>query len=365
MASREPMWFCHECDAEMRPLMVPDPVCASCRSSFVEKMEDPTDDPRQFHRGGGLDFGGTPGDMPLGLEAFLYMLQGAATQGSMRQTTTRGNSRTTRTFELRNGPGGTSRTVRTSNGALEDPDQPTMADFLQRSPSDGEGGINGSLMARYLMALLGRDGGEMLGGQGPQAGRMGDYVFNQEALDQIITQLMESSNASRPVAATDEIVEKLPREVLEEGSPMLEKDCAVCKDQFKLETDDPDEQIVVTLPCKHPFHEPCILPWLKSSGTCPVCRFALIPQPDHHGPPPSENGEGGSSSRRSPSRTNSGSGNGPTQGSLFQSILGHYSPGGGGGGGQSNSRTTRRHTSDSNSNRTRNNIPGGWEEDLD
>ena len=58
---------------------------------------------------------------------------------------------------------------------------------------------------------------------------------------------------------------------------MLEKDCAVCKDTFKLETDDPDEQVVITLPCSHPFHAPCILPWLKSSGTCPVCRFVAGP----------------------------------------------------------------------------------------
>lgn len=35
------------------------------------------------------------------------------------------------------------------------------------------------------------------------------------ALDEIITNLMENSNASRPVPATDEIIDKLPREVLE------------------------------------------------------------------------------------------------------------------------------------------------------
>lgn len=60
---------------------------------------------------------------------------------------------------------------------------------------------------------------------------------------------------------------------LHEGlAPLLEKDCAVCKEQFKADAEDEDERIVVTLPCKHPFHEPCIMPWLKSSGTCPVCR---------------------------------------------------------------------------------------------
>lgn len=66
---------------------------------------------------------------------------------------------------------------------------------------------------------------------------------------------------------------------------LLTRDCAVCKDQFQLHTEDPDEQIIVTLPCKHPFHQPCILPWLKSSGTCPVCRYALVPQPEQHTPP--------------------------------------------------------------------------------
>jgi hypothetical protein len=34
------------------------------------------------------------------------------------------------------------------------------------------------------------------------------------ALDQVITQIMEHSNAHRPVPATEEIIEKLPREVL-------------------------------------------------------------------------------------------------------------------------------------------------------
>lgn len=37
------------------------------------------------------------------------------------------------------------------------------------------------------------------------------------ALDQIMTALMENSNAHRPVPATDEILNKLKREVLVEG----------------------------------------------------------------------------------------------------------------------------------------------------
>lgn len=129
--------------------------------------------------------------------------------------------------------------------------------------------ITGPLMAQYLMALLtaqrgggtaarGDIGGDPLmnifgrlalggglgalggglGGEGQAngGGRWGDYVFNQEgtsmtsshinvfrntdnrtALDEIITQLMENSNSGRPVPATDEIIDNLPRETLSAG----------------------------------------------------------------------------------------------------------------------------------------------------
>lgn len=114
--------------------------------------------------------------------------------------------RITRTVEFRSGSG-PSRSIRfgTPLGPAaiggENPDQPTMAEFvilsrliellliffasfLGRPPPDGPAAINGTLMARYLMALLGRE--HLMDtfargmGDGPQPGRMGDYVFNQE-----------------------------------------------------------------------------------------------------------------------------------------------------------------------------------------
>ncbi|KAJ6621076.1 hypothetical protein B0H10DRAFT_2018562 [Mycena sp. CBHHK59/15] len=377
MSSREPLWYCHECNAEMRPLMVPDPVCASCHGTFVEKMENPTDDPREFHRQVGPDLGGD--GLPLGLETFLFALQGMADRGAPesrapnRTADTRStSSRVTHTLEVRSGSG-PSRTIRIGQPLGANPhgtgihDQPTMADFLQRRPEDAGPGITGPAMARYLMALLGREHLTDIFargmGEGPQPGRMGDYVFNQEALDQIITQLMENSNSSRPVPATEEIIENLPREVLEVGSTTLEKDCAICKDQFKLDTEDPDEQIVVTLPCLHPFHEPCILPWLKSSGTCPVCRHALIPQPEHHAPPPAAGSGTGPNARRGPpSPGPAGAG-----GSLLQSLFGYMGnpPSGSGRSGQSGSGGTSRGRSNSDTTgQSSNHVPGGWNDEL-
>jgi len=173
-------------------------------------------------------------------------------------------------------------------------------------------------------------------------------------------------------------------------------DCAICKDQFKLGTEDPDEQIVVTLPCTHPFHEGCIVPWIKSSGTCPVCRYALVPQPEQHGsgqerpnsatnpstnpstyplagPPtnphtnPHINPSSGPTPRPSGGRSTDG------LSGFFNNMLSSISGGHAGSG--SSSRTTRSRTNASAYERSRtrrqgggtneHSHPGGWSEQVD
>jgi len=274
------------------------------------------------------------------------------------------NNSSSFSFQIRAGTGGPATfTVggpSTLGGNRRGPDSPgrppNMTEFLHRGGDDAPG-IGGPLMAQYLMALLGHRGpnSDIFGlGDAAERGRMGDYVFNQEALDEIITNLMENSNASRPVPATDEIIDKLPREVLETESPMLEKDCAVCKEQFQLGTDDPDEQIVVSLPCGHPFHSPCILPWLKSSGTCPVCRHQLVPQPEHHPLPPSGSSPPGGNR---PSRAGGGGG---ADGGFLQSLFTSM------GSGNPRSSTTRRSSNPSNGQGdAEHHLPGSWDDELD
>ncbi|KIK68115.1 hypothetical protein GYMLUDRAFT_81566 [Collybiopsis luxurians FD-317 M1] len=363
MSSREPLWFCHQCNAEMRPLMVPEPICASCHGQFVEKIEDPDDDPREFQHADPTE--------DAGLDPFLMLLQGLMSRGmsgERRSSPPRnnrppsGNTSSSFSFQVRSGSGGPAlisigggNTLGGSPGSPRRP--PTMNEYLHRGDDERGPGIAGPLMAQYLMAMLGHRGthSDLFGGFGDavERGRMGDYVFNQEALDQIISNLMENSNASRPVPATDEIMDKLPREVLEEGSPTLEKDCAVCKEQFQLITEDPDEQIVIKLPCGHPFHSSCILPWLKSSGTCPVCRHQLIPQPEHHSPPPrSPSPPGGGSPR--------GSGSGSSD-SLFQSLFGSVM----GSGTRSSGSTARGPNSSNRQGEGEHHLPGGWDDELD
>uniref|UniRef100_A0A2P2NIQ5 E3 ubiquitin-protein ligase TTC3 n=1 Tax=Rhizophora mucronata TaxID=61149 RepID=A0A2P2NIQ5_RHIMU len=48
-----------------------------------------------------------------------------------------------------------------------------------------------------------------------------------------------------------------------------EKKCAVCLEDFV------PKEMVTTTPCRHMFHEECIVPWAKSHGRCPICRLVL------------------------------------------------------------------------------------------
>ncbi|KAF4381549.1 RING-H2 finger protein ATL52 isoform X2 [Cannabis sativa] len=50
------------------------------------------------------------------------------------------------------------------------------------------------------------------------------------------------------------------------------KRCAICLDDFER------GQEVMLTPCKHMFHEDCIVPWAKSNGQCPVCRAVFGPK---------------------------------------------------------------------------------------
>ncbi|KAL6697819.1 hypothetical protein J3F84DRAFT_253559 [Trichoderma pleuroticola] len=109
----------------------------------------------------------------------------------------------------------------------------------------------------------------------------GDAVYSQEALDQIITNLMEAhpqSNAAPP--ASTEALANLNRRPVD--ASMLEGDskteCTICIDDMKV------GDAAAFLPCKHWFHEECVTLWLKEHNTCPVCRASIEKPEDRSGP---------------------------------------------------------------------------------
>ncbi|KAF5206354.1 RING/FYVE/PHD-type zinc finger family protein [Thalictrum thalictroides] len=45
--------------------------------------------------------------------------------------------------------------------------------------------------------------------------------------------------------------------------------CTICREEFMTGED------VTLMPCSHIFHKDCIECWLKTTNTCPLCRFAM------------------------------------------------------------------------------------------
>ena len=110
---------------------------------------------------------------------------------------------------------------------------------------------------------------------------LGDYVLGgASSMQAIIDRLMAldpqtSSHSPTPQSVLDALrVGVVGEDELEGG--MGDDACAVCQDAYHLGQD------VLWVPCDHVFHRDCILPWLKSSSTCPICRshVTLVTTPD-------------------------------------------------------------------------------------
>ncbi|KAK4112144.1 hypothetical protein N656DRAFT_798492 [Canariomyces notabilis] len=106
----------------------------------------------------------------------------------------------------------------------------------------------------------------------PAAAVHGDAVYTQEALDRIITQLMEASpqtNAAPP--ASQAAIDNLEKKRVDDQmlGPDGKAECTICIDEINKG----DE--VVVLPCKHWYHGECVVLWLKEHNTCPICRMPI------------------------------------------------------------------------------------------
>ncbi|KAJ7531055.1 hypothetical protein O6H91_14G030800 [Diphasiastrum complanatum] len=131
-------------------------------------------------------------------------------------------------------------------------------------------------LQRYLQSLL-----ENIGGQNIEVlvelpdhptyvGNPGDYVDARE-FELLLQQFAENDNSRRgapPAAKT--AIDALPSVVIAQchvvdGITV----CAICKDGLGLGSS------AKQLPCLHLYHQGCILPWLGSRNSCPVCRFEL------------------------------------------------------------------------------------------
>jgi hypothetical protein len=204
--------------------------------------------------------------------------------------------RTSGTF-VRAGSGpGFSYTITTSSTALfpRDANQPQP---MQNQPTD-MAGIMAQMMAN-IGAVGGpgfgggpRPGGPVFMGAGggpmglndifsllgmPPDGQHGDAVYSQQALDRVITQLMEQhQTGNAPPPASAEAIDSLPKRQIttEDLDEKGQADCSICMDAAEIGSE------VTVLPCSHWFHKECITAWLIEHDTCPHCRQGIMPKDD-------------------------------------------------------------------------------------
>lgn len=110
----------------------------------------------------------------------------------------------------------------------------------------------------------------------PGNAQHGDAVFSQEALDRVISQLMEQNTGSTaPPPAAEAAIRSLPTRKVE--ASMMGNDgkaeCSICMDNVEI-----DDEVTV-LPCNHWFHGACVTAWLKEHDTCPHCRKGITQPP--------------------------------------------------------------------------------------
>ncbi|XP_074587593.1 uncharacterized protein LOC141843427 [Curcuma longa] len=87
-----------------------------------------------------------------------------------------------------------------------------------------------------------------------------EYFFGgDDDIDDIQIQFGRGSGPTFAAA-----VEGLQMITVGEGSS-----CPICLDDFEVMSQ------VLAMPCGHPFHEGCLMEWLKRSHSCPLCRFSL------------------------------------------------------------------------------------------
>ncbi|CAN6312942.1 unnamed protein product [Urochloa humidicola] len=109
----------------------------------------------------------------------------------------------------------------------------------------------------------GPGGAAALGG-GPGGLTLGD-LFLGPGLDLLLEYLAETDPSPQGTPpARKEAVAALPTVRVREAFT-----CPVCLDEVAAGGEARE------MPCKHRFHDPCIVPWLEMHSSCPVCRHQL------------------------------------------------------------------------------------------
>ncbi|XP_043527786.1 E3 ubiquitin-protein ligase RNF126 isoform X4 [Frieseomelitta varia] len=239
-------FFCHKCSIEIERLL-PDYTCPRCSSGFIEELEsDSSDSGSRMHISNDIDdLLERYADVPLGGEYEMEFSNQSETPVSSNRN---------------NGPAGRRR-VHWSRNAQD----------TRRSNSRGRQEVPVSVENFIQDFILNLSEGVAQAAQLPVLflGNPGDYVWGQDGLDAIVTQLLNQIDGTGPPPLPRKQIDEIPTVTVSQCHVDSKLQCSVCWEDFKL------SEPVKQLPCLHVYHAPCIVPWLELHGTCPICRQHL------------------------------------------------------------------------------------------
>lgn len=134
-----------------------------------------------------------------------------------------------------------------------------MPDIISRRPNHGRGfsrGLNEEQSRRLLNASI------ML--------RMLEAQLQEELAQlQLAYSAAQIEAVGKQKVLSETMKAKLRRPCTNVDMICSQPSCPVCSEDFVVEIE------ALQMPCSHIFHEVCVMPWLESKKTCPICRYEL------------------------------------------------------------------------------------------
>ncbi|KAL2549595.1 zinc finger (C3HC4-type RING finger) family protein [Forsythia ovata] len=227
-------YWCYRCNRFVSVWTQDSITCPDCNGGFVEEIDTPNRR-RRFPA------------------ASMYMVQTPDSSPSL-------------------GSGSSSRLRRSRrNGGDRSPFNPVI---VLRGPNEGDGGAAAGGFELYYDDGAGS-------GLRPLPASMSEFLLGS-GFDRLLDQLaqIEANGIGRidiNPPASKAAIESMPTVEIIDEHIATESHCAVCKEAFELRCEARE------MPCKHLYHQDCILPWLSLRNSCPVCRHELPTDNNNYG----------------------------------------------------------------------------------
>ncbi|KAG6404427.1 hypothetical protein SASPL_136674 [Salvia splendens] len=234
-------YWCYRCNRFVRVWTQGSVSCPDCSSGFVEEIEAPnrsslSDSRRRRFPAAAMYMMRTPDSGP-------GSGSGSATGSSPRLRRSR------------------------RNGGDRSPFNPVI---VLRGPNEGGGGAAAGAAGAGFELFYDDGAGS---GLRPLPASMSEFLLGS-GFDRLLDQLaqIETNGIGRIDSnppASKAAIESMPTIDISDDHVDIESYCAVCKEAFEVGGEARE------MPCKHLYHQDCIMPWLSLRNSCPVCRHEL------------------------------------------------------------------------------------------